>query len=164
MTEKKKAIKKVVKKEKAAAKPEKQADAPKAETKATARYLFAIGRRKTAVARIKFTSDGKGLLTVNGRQFTDYFPTETLQKAVSDPLTLLGQEKVVDIAALVSGGGIRSQAGAMALGIARALVMRDPASKTVLKKHGLTTRDARKKERKKPGLKRARRAPQWQKR
>ncbi len=157
--------KKTTKKKPAVVKKEKSAEVqPEPKAAVSTKYLFAIGRRKTAVARIKFSSDGKGLLTVNGRQFTDYFPTETLQKAVSDPLTLLGQEKVVDIAALVSGGGIRSQSGAMALGIARALVMRDPAAKTVLKKHGLMTRDARKKERKKPGLKRARRAPQWQKR
>lgn len=148
--------KKTVKKKVTAAKAEKPAP-PK-------RYIFAIGRRKTAVARVKLMSEGAGEITVNGRKFADYFPTEMLRKAASDPLALLGFEKTVDIAATISGGGTRSQAGALALGIARALIMRDPAMKTTLKKHGLMTRDARKKERKKPGLKRARRAPQWQKR
>ena len=151
--EKKKPIKKIA----APKKSKEKAPSPK-------KYIFAIGRRKTATSRVKMTEGGEGKLVVNGRAFIHYFPTEFLQKIVFGPLTALGMEKTIDADIRVSGGGTRSQALATALGLARALVARNADSKTVLKKHGLLTRDARKKERKKPGLKRARRAPQWQKR
>ena len=128
------------------------------------RYFFGIGRRKTARAKIRVYLEGKGEITFNQKPIFEYFPTLQLQKAVLDPLSSLGLEKGVNITGRRSGGGISAQAKAASLGIARALVLFNPDHKTVLKKQGFLTRDARKKERKKPGLKRARRAPQWQKR
>lgn len=167
MTEKK-AVKKhpaakAVKKEKSV--EPKHAEPKKAHAAPPAKYIFAVGRRKSASARVKLVVEGGGGKTeVNGRSFADYFPSEVLQKIVQAPAAALGLDKTVDADIRVSGGGIRSQALAAALGISRALVMADGNRKTVLKKQGFMTRDARKKERKKPGLKRARRAPQWQKR
>lgn len=131
---------------------------------APANYIFAVGRRKTAVARVKLTPSGAGAFMINGRQLPDYFPTLKLSDTIMKPLLALGLEKKVDVTARLSGGGVAAQAAAMALAISRALVKNDAQSKSVLKKQGFLTRDARKKERKKPGLKRARRAPQWQKR
>lgn len=128
------------------------------------KYLFAVGRRKTAVAKVKLYPNGTGQFLVNKRTAADYFPTLQLQKDAAKALDAAGFLKTVDVEASAKGGGVRAQADAVRLGIARALVKMDGAIKTVLKKHGLMTRDARKKERKKPGLKRARRAPQWQKR
>ncbi len=139
--------------------------AKKVETKKKAPpYFFAIGRRKTALAKIKLELEGKGEFVVNQRELVNYFPTLALQKTVTDPLNSAGLLKKVKVIAKVAGGGISGQASAVALGLARALVRADAAFKPVLKKQGMLTRDARKKERKKPGLKRARRAPQWQKR
>ena len=129
-----------------------------------AKYFFAVGRRKTAVARVKLFPEGTGAVTINRRAFEQYFPTLHLQKEAVKALDAAGFLKSANIEADVLGGGVAAQAGAVRLGIARALVKMDPAVKTVLKKQGLMTRDSRKKERKKPGLKRARRAPQWQKR
>lgn len=143
---------------------ETKASRPIATKKPAGKYIFAVGRRKTAIARVKLWSEGTGDIVVNSRFWQEYFPTESLQQLLAAPLEALGTTKSVNIVALVSGGGVVSQAKAVALGIARAFVSRDEASKTVLKKQGLLTRDSRKKERKKPGLKRARRAPQWQKR
>lgn len=127
-------------------------------------YIFGIGRRKTAEARIKLYIGGTGDMSINGLPLTQYFPTLAMQRSVADPLEAAGLLKKIDIVAETRGGGVMAQAKAMALGIARALVTADPAHKAVLKKQDFLTRDARKKERKKPGLKRARRAPQWQKR
>lgn len=132
--------------------------------KEATKYIFAIGRRKTSEARVKLTPSGKGDFHVNQRDYAKYFPTFELQKMVTDPLLALGLEKKTNLDVRVSGGGVASQARATSLAIARALVKEDSSRKTVLKKQGLLTRDPRKKERKKPGLKRARRAPQWQKR
>jgi len=132
--------------------------------KSVARYIFTVGRRKTAIAKVKFWAEGAGEFEINKRPWQNYFPTEQLQKIMTAPLELLGLLKSVNITALVLGGGVPSQAKAVALAISRALIVVDPARKTVLKKQGMMTRDSRKKERKKPGLKRARRAPQWQKR
>ena len=129
-----------------------------------AKYLWGLGRRKTATARVKLFPEGSGKFSVNNRESKIYFPTESLQRDLMAPLSALGLEKKVDIVANVSGGGVAGQAKAISLGISRALIVHEPAQKTVLKKQGLMTRDSRKKERKKPGLKRARRAPQWQKR
>ncbi|MDP3741502.1 MAG: 30S ribosomal protein S9 [bacterium] len=137
---------------------------PKKEATGKSKYIFAVGRRKTAKARVKLFVGGSGMITVNGRQFENYFPTLQLQKDATDALNTSGLLKKVDVEASTNGGGVNAQAKAIRLGIARALVVLDPAFKTVLKKEGYMTRDARKKERKKPGLKRARRAPQWQKR
>lgn len=128
------------------------------------KYFFAIGRRKTANARVKLFAEGKGEITVNERTFESYFPTFGLQKMAQDPLTVLGLEKKMNAIVTTSGGGVGAQAKATSLGIARALILIDPAYRTVLKKDGFLKRDDRKKERKKPGLKRARRRPQWQKR
>lgn len=129
-----------------------------------AKYLFAVGRRKTATARVRLFPEGSGAFNVNSKVLEKYFSTLQLQKDATRSLDAAGFLKKVDIEARALGGGVRAQAEAVRLGIARALVKMDPAIKTVLKKQGLMTRDARKKERKKPGLKRARRAPQWQKR
>lgn len=168
MPEKKTSVKKTtVKKPRAKAeKVEKAAAAPKPAAKkpAVSRYIFAIGRRKTANARVKLFSDGNGEFTVNGKPFAVYFPTFQLRQAATAPLDLQGMAKSVNLTVAVSGGGIVTQSKAMSLAIARAMVILDPNHKLVLKKQDLLTRDARKKERKKPGLKRARRAPQWQKR
>ncbi|MBI4050135.1 MAG: 30S ribosomal protein S9 [Candidatus Doudnabacteria bacterium] len=158
IAEKKTAIKKIAKK--AAPKPK----AEKAVKKPVSKYIFAIGRRKTANARVKLYAAGKGEYTVNGKPFTQYFPTFQLQQTATAPLALQGLAKQVNLAVVVSGGGVVAQAQAVSLAIARAMVALDPNHKLVLKKQDLLTRDARKKERKKPGLKRARRAPQWQKR
>ena len=131
--------------------------------KHTGRYIYAVGRRKTATARIKFYP-GEGNITVNNKAFKDYFSWAPWQKDTLQPLTVVGAEKAVDVTAVVSGGGIHSQAQALSLALARALVIKDETYRKVLKTQGLLTRDPREKERKKPGLKKARRAPQWSKR
>ena len=132
--------------------------------KSAGKYFFAIGRRKTAHARVKLYPEGTGEITVNERPFLAYFPSIGMQKSVTDPLTVLGLEKKINVMARANGGGVAAQADAVSLGISRALLLLDPNNRLVLKKSGFLARDARKKERKKPGLKRARRAPQWQKR
>lgn len=131
---------------------------------AVASYIFAVGRRKTARAKVKLFTEGTGEIEVNERAFENYFPALSFQKVVQAPLDAIGVLKKYNIKVRTAGGGISAQADATALGISRALVKLDPNARTVLKKEGLLRRDARKKERKKPGLKRARRAPQWQKR
>ncbi len=127
-------------------------------------YLYAVGRRKAAIAKIKLYKNGKGIITVNGKLYSEYFPTDELEQIVSAPMRSVGQADKVDIEAKVLGGGPRGQAEAIRLGIARALVQLNINFKKNLRKAGFLTRDPRVKERKKPGLKRARRAPQWQKR
>lgn len=128
-------------------------------------YIFAVGRRKEAVARVRWhKKEGAGEMTINGRDMTKYFPTAELQQLVRDPLTLTHQEKIGSITAKVSGGGTQGQAEAVRLGVARTLVKDDGDLRIVLKRAGFLRRDPRVKERKKYGLKRARRAPQWQKR
>jgi small subunit ribosomal protein S9 len=126
-------------------------------------YIAAVGRRKTSVARVR-VSNGKGTITVNGRTFETYFPDIFWQRTVKEPLVLVGLDKQVDVSVLVRGGGVNSQAQAIRHGIARAAQQRDKALRTTLKKAGFLTRDPREKERKKYGLKRARRAPQFSKR
>lgn len=132
--------------------------------KPVAPYVFAVGRRKSAVARLKLEREGTGEFVVNGREAGQYFPTIQHLSTIARPLAVMGLEKKVNVRAAVTGGGVAAQASAVSLAMSRALVKSDPATKAVLKKQGLLTRDAREKERKKPGLKRARRAPQWQKR
>ncbi|MBP9748578.1 30S ribosomal protein S9 [Patescibacteria group bacterium] len=127
-------------------------------------FVKAIGRRKEASARVKLFPSGKGLLTVNGRESNAYFPVFELQESIQSPLKLSGRIGKVDVEAFVRGGGIHGQAEAVRLGIARALVVLDQDLRTSLKKSGLLKRDPRVKERKKYGLKKARRAPQWAKR
>mgnify|MGYP001615670918 CR=1 FL=1 len=127
-------------------------------------FLAAVGRRKSAIARVRLIKNGKGLITVNGRPYDNYFTTFELRKAVTEPLVAVGQSSSVDLSVKVAGGGVRGQAEAARLGISRALIQLNPTFRKALKKTGFLTRDAREKERKKFGLKKARRAPQWSKR
>lgn len=124
----------------------------------------ATGRRKQAVARVRLVP-GTGKFTVNGRELADYFPNKVHQQAVNDPFTLLELQGRFDVIARINGGGPSGQAGALRLGIARALNgIDEEANRAGLKKAGFLTRDARVKERKKAGLKKARKAPQYSKR
>ncbi len=125
--------------------------------------MRSVGRRKTASARVRL-SPGTGKITVNGKDFKEYFPYFEWQNIIMAPLTAVGKEKTFDVSAKIVGGGQKGQATAVQLGIARALVIWNEDLKKSLKTQGYLTRDARVKERKKPGLKRARRAPQWSKR
>lgn len=127
-------------------------------------YFEGIGRRKTAVARVRVLPHGKGTITVNGRAWEEYFPVVSLQKPVVTPLELTATREHFDISVNVSGGGIHAQADAVKLGLARALVRVEEQYRKPLRAADALRRDPREKERKKPGLKRARRAPQWQKR
>jgi small subunit ribosomal protein S9 len=129
-----------------------------------ANFIRAVGRRKTSVARVRMFKDGKGVITVEGKDWKTYFPTLEQQFVVFSPLKATGQGESFDFSVKIAGGGIMSQAGALQHGIARTLLKFDEQFKAVLKKSGFLTRDPRVKERKKPGLKRARRAPQWKKR
>ena len=128
-------------------------------------FVSAIGRRKGAIARVRMSAKPADTLvvTVNGRDFKDYFNYFDWQNIITGPLTLTGMQNR-SITVLVNGGGIKAQADAMRLGISRALLLIDAELRATLKKAGYLTRDSRIKERKKPGLKRARRAPQWSKR
>lgn len=124
----------------------------------------ATGRRKQAIARVRIIP-GSGQWTINGRTLEDYFPNKVHQQIVSEPFTTAAVEGSYDVIALIHGGGVSGQAGAMRLGVARALNGVDAeASRPGLKKAGMLTRDARVKERKKAGLKKARKAPQYSKR
>ena len=123
----------------------------------------AVGRRKKAIARIRLIP-GEGSITVNRRPLDEYFGLETLKMAVRQPLTLTDSQGRFDVLATVNGGGYTGQAGAIRHGIARALVKSDEELRGVIKKAGFLTRDPRMKERKKYGLKAARRAPQFSKR
>jgi len=124
---------------------------------------IATGRRKNAVARVRLVP-GEGRITVNKRSIDDYFGLETLKLIVKQPLILTGLEGKYDVYVIANGGGISGQAGAIRHGIARALLKVDPELRGALKKAGFLTRDPRMKERKKYGLKKARRAPQYSKR
>jgi small subunit ribosomal protein S9 len=121
------------------------------------------GRRKSAVARAR-VKRGSGQFSLNGRPLDDYFRTEKLRAHALEPLTVLEETGKWDVSARIHGGGTTGQAGALRLAIARALADEDPAWRAPLKSAGLLTRDARKVERKKYGLKKARRAPQFSKR
>jgi small subunit ribosomal protein S9 len=127
-------------------------------------YMYGTGRRKSSVARIHLIPNGSGVITVNGREIDDYFGLETLKLIVRQPLVATGTTGKVDVEATVRGGGVSGQAGAIRHGIARALVVLDENYRSTLKAAGLLTRDPRMKERKKYGLKAARRAPQFSKR
>ncbi len=121
------------------------------------------GRRKQAVARVRLRP-GSGAISVNGRLIQEYFPTETHRMIVTEPLRLTSTVEVYDVDATIDGGGVSCQAGALRLGIARGLVDLDGELRAQLKKAGFLTRDAREKESKKYGLKKARKAPQYSKR
>ncbi|QTV79276.1 30S ribosomal protein S9 [Microbacterium sp. NIBRBAC000506063] len=123
-----------------------------------------MGRRKQAIARVRLVP-GSGTITVNGRALEDYFPNKLHQQLITDPFTVLGLTGAYDVIARISGGGDSGQAGALRLGIARALNEIDAENnRPTLKKAGFLSRDARIKERKKAGLKKARKAPQYSKR
>ncbi|ACQ81349.1 ribosomal protein S9 [Beutenbergia cavernae DSM 12333] len=124
----------------------------------------AIGRRKEAIARVRLVP-GSGAWTINGRPLEDYFPNKLHQQLVNSPFTLLELEERFDVVARIDGGGVSGQAGALRLGIARALnAIDEESNRPALKKAGFLTRDARVTERKKAGLKKARKAPQYSKR
>lgn len=122
-----------------------------------------VGRRKESVARVRLY-DGEGKITLNGRPLEDFFPTMARRLRVLEPFRTAGLEGRYDVQADLEGGGVTGQADALRLGISRALVEVEPDSRTVLKQAGLLTRDARVVERKKYGLRKARRAPQYTKR
>jgi small subunit ribosomal protein S9 len=126
-------------------------------------YINAIGRRKTAVARI-YMKEGSGVITANGKDVNEYFTVPEFRLKVRQPLVELNLEANYDIKAVMSGGGIKGQAEALRLAIARALVKIDPECKTALKKQGFLVRDPRKVERKKPGQPKARKKFQFSKR
>jgi small subunit ribosomal protein S9 len=129
---------------------------------AGARYR-ATGKRKTAVARVTL-KPGSGVYSINGKPLNDFFPRSTLQRNIRQPLETVGYEDRMDVVARMHGGGVSSQAGALRHGISRALLEADPNLRAELKKRGFLTRDARVKERKKAGLKKARKRPQFSKR
>ncbi|MDY4139020.1 MAG: 30S ribosomal protein S9 [Eubacteriales bacterium] len=126
-------------------------------------YFYGTGRRKKSVARVRLYP-GSGEITINGRSIDDYFGLETLKLIVNQPFGVTGTTGKFDIVANVKGGGISGQAGAVRHGVARALLSADPEYRPALKAAGFLTRDPRMKERKKYGLKAARRAPQFSKR
>jgi small subunit ribosomal protein S9 len=125
------------------------------------------GRRKQAIARVRLrpaTGEGAGTITVNGRALEDYFPSKTHVMILTEPLRVTETAEVYDVEATIHGGGPTGQAGALRLGIARALIELDPELRPTLKRAGFLSRDAREKESKKYGLKKARKAPQYSKR
>ncbi len=128
-----------------------------------AEMTHAIGRRKEAVCRV-YVGPGTGKWNVNGRTLGDYFPRPTLVSAIQQPFTATDTLGRYDVRAILEGGGVSGQAGALRMAIARALVEVDPETRVTLKKAGFLTRDPRKKESKKYGLKKARKAPQYSKR
>lgn len=130
----------------------------------SAQYYEGIGRRKSATARVRLFPGGTGKFTVNDKSLEDYMPRVGDMERLLEPFAAVGQELSYDISVHVNGGGITGQRDAIKLGIARALLKIDPDMRSALKSRGLLTRDARVKERKKPGLKRARKAPTFTKR
>ena len=127
-------------------------------------YVYGTGRRKSSVARVHLIPNGTGVITVNGRSLDEYFGLETLKLIVRQPLVTTGNVDKFDVEATVTGGGVTGQAGAIRHGISRALLLVDANYRGALKAEGFLTRDPRMKERKKYGLKAARRAPQFSKR
>jgi small subunit ribosomal protein S9 len=121
------------------------------------------GRRKEAIARVRI-APGTGQWRINERSLEEFFPNKVHQQLINEPFVTLGAEEQFDVVALITGGGVTGQAGALRLGIARALTLVDPENRVTLKRAGFLTRDARVKERKKYGLKKARKAPQYSKR
>ena len=128
------------------------------------KYFYGTGRRKSSIARVRVYENGTGAITINGRDINDYFGLETLKLVVRQPLVTTELVDKVDVVVSVCGGGVSGQAGAIRHGIARALLTVNPEYRASLKAAGFLTRDPRMKERKKYGLKAARRAPQFSKR
>ncbi len=147
-----------------------KAVAPKAEKVApkiatpTGEFFYAAGNRKTCVARVRLYEKGTGLFTVNGKKLEEYIVLASKRDSIKAPLRITGQLKTFDISVVTSGGGLNGQADAIRHGISKALLEFDPSLRITLKRAGFLTRDPRMKERKKYGLHRARRAPQWSKR
>ncbi len=135
---------------------------PKVAKKKT--QFWGTGRRKKAVARVRLIPNGTGAIIINGRSIDDYCPSETVKLVIRQPLVLTDKTSTYDVFVNVCGGGYTGQAGAIRHGIARALIVAEPELRSALKKAGFLTRDPRMKERKKYGLKKARRAPQFSKR
>ncbi len=127
-------------------------------------YYEGVGRRKTATARVRLYVGGDGAIVVNGKPASEYFGRDWDINRLSEPLTVAESMGRFNVSVKVQGGGITGQAGAIRLGVARALLKLDPELRPALRKQGMLTRDPRAKERKKPGLKRARKAPQYTKR
>ena len=128
------------------------------------KYFYGTGRRKSSVARVRVYENGTGAITINGRDIDNYFGLDTLKLIVRQPLVSTDMLGKVDVVVNVSGGGVTGQAGAIRHGISRALLTINPEYRPTLKAAGFLTRDPRMKERKKYGLKAARRAPQFSKR
>lgn len=128
------------------------------------KYLEAVGRRKTSIARVRIIPDSKSSFIINEKDVASYFPTKELQSSINKPFNKTNLTQKFKVTVMVQGGGISSQAEAVSLGIARALTEYDRELRGSLKKEGLLKRDSRAKERRKFGLKKARKAPQWSKR
>ena len=128
------------------------------------KFIPALGKRKTAAAQVRLYKNGKGVIVINQQKINQYFSVVLLRNIVNQPLKLTGHLRDLNISILVRGGGKKAQAEAVRHGIVRGLIKFDKELKPSFKSKGWMTRDARKKERKKPGLKKARRAPQWSKR
>jgi small subunit ribosomal protein S9 len=124
----------------------------------------AVGRRKEAIVRVRLIAGGTGVFKLNGRTMESYFPNKLHQQLIREPFVTLEKDGTYDVVATLRGGGVTGQAGALRLGIARALIVIEPDDRPALKKAGFLTRDPRAKERKKYGLKKARKAPQYSKR
>jgi len=133
------------------------------EVKFKGKYIEAVGKRKTSIAQVRLYKNGKGIIIVNGQKLNSYFSANNVA-AIFQPLKLTGTNRDFNFSIHVTGGGKNGQAEAVRHGITRILVKMNEELKPALKAKGFFTRDARKKERKKPGLKKARRAPQWSKR
>lgn len=127
-------------------------------------YIIALGRRKTSVARVRYAKKGESEIIINNKSYKLYFPPFEFQKIVTEPLEKTNFKDYASFSVRVKGGGKRGQAESIRLGISRILIQLEPTWRKILKAEGLLTRDPREKERKKFGLKGARRAPQWQKR
>ena len=134
-----------------------------ARTKKDTNVFYGTGRRKTSIARVRIMN-GKGNITINGKTLDEYLPSDILKTIVKQPLNVTSTEGKFDVIVKVEGGGLSGQAGAIRHGISRALVKASEDNKAALKAAGFLTRDPRMKERKKPGLKKARKAPQFSKR
>ena len=128
------------------------------------KYFEGVGRRKTATARVRLTKASKDSLVVNGKSLDAYFPTVEMRERVKKALAKIGEHGAYAVSAKISGGGISAHADALIMGLGRAIIKIKPDIKPLIKKEKMLTRDAREKERRKFGLKKARKSPQWSKR
>lgn len=144
--------------------PASEAPAQDIATVPAGRPVQTVGRRKEAVVRVRLVPGGSGGFKLNGKSLEGYFPNKVHQQIIKEPLSIVDRAESFDIAATISGGGPSGQAGALRMAIARALIEYDRDDRPALKKAGMLTRDARAKERKKYGLKKSRKAPQYSKR